>query len=162
MERELKTNALQGTAGEQYQIRKSIVRLLGQGKKGRDIAELLDVSESHVSHVKKLYAERGISGIKPQRRGRNTGEKRKLTPEQEREIQRIIVDKTPDQLMFKECMWSRATIGGLIKHKYKIDLPLSTLGGIEEDEGQHAIGHFKPGKAALRALHGQHECRQDD
>ncbi|MDR1002313.1 MAG: IS630 family transposase, partial [Oscillospiraceae bacterium] len=40
----------------------------------------------------------------------------------------IIIDKTPEQLKFKECMWSRANIRELILYKYKIDMPLSTLG----------------------------------
>ena len=51
-----------------------------------------------------------------------------MTPEQEKEIQKIIVDKTPEQLRFKECMWTRNNIRQLIKEKYGIDIKLSTLG----------------------------------
>lgn len=92
------------------------------------MAETLDVSERHVRATKKTYADYGIAGIKPKVRGRRKGEKRILTPEQEREIQNIIVDKTPEQLRFKECMWTRDNIRSLIMQKYKIDMPLSTLG----------------------------------
>lgn len=128
MEDELKTDAKHSSQNEQYQIRKSIVRLLKAWKTGKEIAKLLDVSEGHVSGVKKAYNAGGIAAIKPQRRGRRQGDKRLLTPEQEREIQEIIVDKTPEQLRFKECMWSRSNIRSLIFQKYKIDMPLSTLG----------------------------------
>ena len=128
MEKELKTEAVQLSPEEQYQIRKSIIRLTEKGKKSKEIAEILDVSLRHVQSIKKLYADGGIAAIKPKTRGRRKGAKRILTPEQEREIQQIIVEKTPDQLKFKECMWSRKNIAGLIQQKYKINLPVSTLG----------------------------------
>ena len=128
MEKELRTKAKHASPPEQYQIRKNIVRLLKAGKNGREIAKLLDVSEGHVSGVRKSYVAGGIDAIKPKIRGRRKGEKRVLMPEQEREIQRIIVDKTPEQLRFKECMWTRSNIRDLIKRMYKIEMALSSLG----------------------------------
>jgi len=128
MEDELRTNAVRLSPNEQYQIRKSIVRLIKQGKSNQEVAETLDVSERHVRNVKKLYAEQGIAGIKPQKRGRRHGEQRSLTPEQEREIQKKIVDKTPEQLKLPGCMWTRENIRELISQSYKIKMPLSTLG----------------------------------
>ena len=128
MENELRTNAKRASAQQQYEIRKSIIRLLKSGKNQKETAQILDVSYRHVCAVKKAYAESGIAGIKPQVRGRRMGEKRTLTPEQEKEIQQIIVDKTPEQLRFKECMWTRKNIKALILEKYKIEMPLSSLG----------------------------------
>jgi transposase len=128
MENELRTQAVRLSPDEQYQIRKSIVRMSKQGKTNPEIAQALDVSERHVRNVKKLYAEQGISGIKPKRRGRRNGEQRTLTPEQEHEIKSAIIDKCPDQLRLPGCMWTRNNIRDLIKLKYKIAMPLSTLG----------------------------------
>ena len=128
MEKELSVNAQKANEETQYEIRKAIVRMLKKGMKGREIAKLLDVSEGHVSNVKKAYAENGIAGIKPKHQGRKYGEKRILTPAQEKEIQQIIIDKDPLQLKFKECMWTRNNIRQLIKEKYGIDIKLSTLG----------------------------------
>jgi len=128
MEKELKTKARSATTEEQYQIRKTIVRLLKKGKSGREIANLLDVSEGHVSNVKKAYNENGIKGIQIGKRGRRNGDKRTLTPEQEKEIRSIIIDKNPDQLKLPGCMWTRENIRQLIREKYKIIMPLSTLG----------------------------------
>ena len=112
MENELKTNAVKLSPEEQYQIRKSIVRLSKKGKTNDEIAEILDVSERHVRSVKKQYSEGGLAALKPKKRGRSKGEKRILTPEQEREIQKIIVEKDPMQLKFKDCMWTRKNISG--------------------------------------------------
>lgn len=128
MEKELRTNAVKMSPEEQYQIRKSIVRLSKQGKNNGEIAKILDVSERHVRSVKKQYAEGGINALKPQKRGRSIGEKRILTPEQENEIQKTIVEKDPMQLKFKDCMWTRKNIAELIFQKYKIKIKLSTLG----------------------------------
>ena len=92
MEEELKTNAVKLSPEEQYQIRKSIVRLSKSGKKNGEIAEIVDVSERHVRSIKKQYAEGGLAALKPKKRGRSVGEKRILTSEQEKEIQTIIVE----------------------------------------------------------------------
>ncbi|MDR1210575.1 MAG: helix-turn-helix domain-containing protein [Clostridiales bacterium] len=87
MENELKTNAKSLSPEEQYQIcksivrlSKSIVRLSKQGKTNPEIADILDVSERHVRNVKQNYANHGIAGIKPKKRGRREGEKRTLRP----------------------------------------------------------------------------------
>jgi transposase len=99
-----------------------------QGKSNEEIAKILDVSERHIRNVKKNYAEQGIAGIKPKKRGRKQGEQRGLRPEQEKEIQSILVDKYPEQMKLPGCMWTRANIRDLIKRKYGLDMPLSTLG----------------------------------
>ena len=100
---ELKTNAKRLSHEEQYVLRKSIIRLLKKkGSSPNEVAGMLDVSRSHVYATKKIYDEKGIEGIKPHKRGRRNGAKRILKPDQEKEIQRIIADNTPDQLRFKE------------------------------------------------------------
>lgn len=128
MEEELKTNALNAGAKGQHEFRKTIIRMLKDGKQGKEIARELGVSEGHVSNVKKLYESGGAKALKPKKRGRPAGSYKVLTKAQEKEIQRIIIDKTPEQMRFKECMWTRNNIRMLIKEKYGIDIKLSTLG----------------------------------
>jgi len=128
MEKELKTNAVRLSPQEQYQIRKSIIRLSKQGKNNEEIAEIEDVSLRHVQNTKKQYGDGGIAAIRPKTRGRRKGAKRTLAPDQEKEIQKTLVDKTPEQLHFKECMWNRKNISELIHQKYGIALPESTMG----------------------------------
>ena len=125
---ELRTNAKKITPEEQYLLRKNIVRLLKEGRKPEEVAKTLDVSRSHVYSVKKTYDEKGIAGIKSKKRGRKTGEARKLSKEQEKETRGIIVDKYPEQMKLPGCMWTRSNIRDLIKRKYGILMPLSTLG----------------------------------
>lgn len=62
------------------------------------------------------------------KRGHMKGKYMILTPEQEHERMKIIVDKHPEQLSFKECMWTRNNIHQFIKVRYCIDIKLSTLG----------------------------------
>ena len=128
MENDLKTNAVRLSPEEQYQIRKSIIRLSKNGKENTEIAEILDVSLRHVQNTRKQYADGGIAAIKSKTRGRRKGDKRTLNPEQEKEIQSLIVDKNPEQLRLPGCMWTRENIRQLIREKYKIVMPLSTLG----------------------------------
>lgn len=128
MENELKTNAKWLSPEEQFQIRKSIIRLRKSGKTMKEIAQILDVSMRVVALTMKNYSEKGIAGIKPKKRGRKVGEKRCLRPEQEIEIRGTIIDKNPDQLKLKGFMWTRKNIGEYIARKYGIKMPLSTLG----------------------------------
>ncbi len=59
MEDELKTKALNMGSKGQYELRKTIIRMLKVGKRGKQIAKDLGVREGHVSNVKKLYANGG-------------------------------------------------------------------------------------------------------
>ncbi len=53
MEEELRINAQKVSTETQYEIRKTIVRMLKNGIKGKEIAKQLGVSEGHVSNVKR-------------------------------------------------------------------------------------------------------------
>jgi transposase len=128
MNKELEINAKRLSPKEQFQIRKTIIRNWKQGKTNPEIAEALGVSERHVRATKKSYQENGMAGISLQRRGRREGDKRRLTPDQEKEIKAIIIDKHPEQMKLKGCLWTRKNIHDLIERKYKINMPLSTLG----------------------------------
>ena len=125
---ELRTKAKHMTQDEQYQLRKSIVRLNKAGRKPSEIATVLDVSRSLVYATIKTYDEKGIDGIKPGKRGRRHGDKRILTPEQERAIIQVITDTHPEQLKLKCCTWTRKAIRDYILQEYGITLEPSTLG----------------------------------
>ena len=61
MEKEWKANARGAGAKGQYEIRKSIIRMLREGKSGQETAKLLGVSEGHVSNVRKLTGVQLVS-----------------------------------------------------------------------------------------------------
>ena len=53
---------------------------------------------------------------------------RTLTAAQERTIQRLVADKTPDQRRMSFALWTRAVIGTLIHQRYGIRMPVRTIG----------------------------------
>jgi hypothetical protein len=48
--------------------------------------------------------------------------------EQERQIQKTIYDKCPDQLKFPFALWTRKAVQQLIKHLWSLDMPVRTVG----------------------------------
>jgi len=61
-------------------------------------------------------------------RGRSTGVGRRLNAEQEVEVRKLIRDKTPDQIKMPYALWSRLTVMELIDQRFKIKLPVRTVG----------------------------------
>jgi hypothetical protein len=68
-----------------------------------------------------------------------------LTPEQEKEIQKKITEKTPDQLKMNFALWTRRAVCELIKHDYGLSMPVRTCGEYLKRWG------FTPQKPAKRA-----------
>ena len=104
-------------------IKQQVVRLHKKGKTGVEIADIVNISIFAVSRIVAPYKKEGMGSLKEKTRGRKHGEKRLLTQAQEREIQRIIIDKYPEQMKLSFALWTRGAIRLLIKNKYGIDIP---------------------------------------
>jgi len=128
MRKELRVEPLKMSGEAKYELRKQIIRLKKQGKSTSEIEILTGAKKRHIQSTWKKYSDSGIAGIKAHQTGRPNGSTRKLTKEQEKEIKRIVIDKCPEQLKLKGFLWDRKSIRDLIWEKYKIDIPLSTLG----------------------------------
>lgn len=111
----------------QFHLRKQIVRLRTKGVSNKDVAAITGTSASHCSRIWSSYKNDGADTILPGKRGRRKGEKRVLDADQEKEIQKIIIDKTPDQMKFSFMLWTREAVRQLIKFKYHIDIPLRSI-----------------------------------
>ena len=74
------------------------------------------------------FEEGGWAAIRPRRRGRPKGHGRVLSAAQEEAIQRIIIDKSPEQLKMDFFLWSRAAVGQLIEQEYGIKLLARSVG----------------------------------
>ena len=111
-----------------YELKKVALKLRKTTKTVKEISEITGLSDQTVHNLFRKYDEGGLSAIKPKKRGRRKGEKRTLTPAQEKEILSLIVDKNPDQLKLKGWMWTRNSVKNLIKQKYGIDMPIRTVG----------------------------------
>jgi transposase len=112
----------------QQALRDQVVRLRKQGKANKDVAEYLAMNPQQCSRIWQKDERGGKKEILLETRGRRHGEKRSLTEEQERHAQRLIVDKTPDQLKFPFALWTREAVRQLIGKQYGIDMPTRTVG----------------------------------
>jgi len=111
----------------QYELRKQVVRLRKKGLSNKEISDIVGLCQSHVSTIWKKYERGGLDAIKPGLRGRRHGAQRELTAEQEVGIQKLLVDKTPDQLKLSFALWTRDAVRLAIKQAYGIDMPLRTI-----------------------------------
>lgn len=112
----------------QAEKRRTAVRMWQEGGTFTEIGRVLGVHYTTVSKWCASFEEGGVEALAPRKRGRRTGTHRRLTPAQERSIQRAITDKTPDQLRLPFALWTRAAIGELIRMRYGITVPVRTLG----------------------------------
>jgi transposase len=140
-----KMDARKHSPETQYEIRKQVIRLRQKGISNRDVAQGVGISESRASTLWRRYQEEGSHAIRLGRRGRRQGEKRTLTPAQETEIQRLLVDKTPEQLKLTFALWTRDAVRLLIKQLYRLDMPIRTVGAYLQRWG------FTPQKPVKRA-----------
>ncbi len=108
-------------------IKKQIISLLEKKIKHKEIAEIVGVSKYAVDHISSTYKREGASCLKEKTRGRKFGEKRQLTPAQEKEIRQILIDKYPNQLKMSFMLWTRAAVCELIKNKYGITITLRNM-----------------------------------
>jgi len=129
----------------QYELRKQVVRLRKRGLTNREVAGIVGITEAHASTIWQKYQKGGIEAIKPGQRGRRHGAQRVLDPEQETAVQKMLVDKAPNQLKLPFALWTRDAVRLAIKKCYGLDLPLRTISDYLKRWG------FTPQKPVRRA-----------
>jgi transposase len=151
MERE---DARYQTLEQLHERRKQVVRLHKKGIKVMQIVALTGLSYPSVRGVIDRFEEGGWSAIRPALRGRNRGDGRVLSPAQEETIQRLIIDKRPEQLKMEFSLWNRAAVGQLIEQEFGIRLQVRSVGKYLERWG------FTPQKPIKRAYEQRPEAVQ--
>ncbi|MGF1530563.1 MAG: winged helix-turn-helix domain-containing protein [Puniceicoccaceae bacterium] len=111
----------------QEELRRQAVRALIKGKTQVQVARDLGIMQSTVSGWWTRYKRGGWAALKKKKRGRRVGSGRKLSTEQEQEICRIIVDKTPDQLKLRFALWTREAVRQLILERFGIEYGIQTM-----------------------------------
>jgi transposase len=123
-----KEDARYQTLEQLHERRKQVVRLHKKGLKVMQIVAMTGLSYPPVRAVIDLFKSGGWNAIRPTLRGRSKGDGRVLSQAQEDAIQRMIIDKRPEQLKMDFSLWSRAAVGQLIEEEFGIQLQVRTVG----------------------------------
>jgi len=108
--------------------RRRAVKMRLDGVSLEDTATQCEMSRTTVVAAVKAYHAGGWKAVDVARPGRPAGTGRTLTADQEREVQRLIRDRTPDQLKMVYALWTRQAVAELILHRYGIKLAVRTMG----------------------------------
>lgn len=136
----------------QEEIRRQAIRLVERGRSKAEVADLLGVGRSTVSRWCSRFKQGGWSALRKRKRGRAVGTDRLLNKEQEKEIQKTIVDRTPDQLKMAFALWNRRAVQELIRAKFGVSYTLQGVGKLLRDWG------FTPQRPAKRAIERNDEA----
>lgn len=128
-----------------HERRRQIVRLHQQGHGPMMIAQLAEVTWPTVRRTIDLFEQSGWKALEPGQRGSKSGDRRKLTGEQERMVRRHICEKRPEQLKLDFALWTRGAVMELIEREFGLRLGVRTVGDYLKRWG------FTPQKPIKRA-----------
>ncbi len=124
----MKEDARTLPAAAQEEKRKQAVRLNQKGLNYREVSELVGVTQLTVGKWIRKYQSDGMTALKSQKRGRPDGVGRWLSQDQEKQIQKLITDKTPDQMKMDYALWTRRAVQELIEQETEVKLAIRTVG----------------------------------
>ncbi len=130
---------------ERFAMRKMAISLIKSGKKKKDVAQLLGVRPTSISEWVKKHKVNGIAGLKSKKRGVKSEDRKLLSDEQEKKVQKMIIDIMPDQLKLDYALWTRKAVKELIEREFGIVLAITTMGDYLRKWG------FSPQKPKKRA-----------
>ena len=111
-----------------HERRVQVIRLRKAGLGYEAIAAQTGLSKTGVFDICKRHEQGGAKALRDAVGGRKVGEFRVLTAEQERQVQQLIRDKTPDQIKLPYALWSRTAVAELIADRFGICVPVRTMG----------------------------------
>jgi len=128
----------------QQEVRYRAIELLFKGYSQVHISTTLGVSTRAIYNWVKAYKESGEKGLKINKRGRPNGSQ--LQPWQSAQIVKLIKNYCPDELSLPFFLWTRESVGLIIKKEFNIKLSKWTVGRYLANLG------FSPQKPARRAI----------
>ena len=112
----------------QAELRRQAIKMRKEGQSRGAVAEALGVHLKTVPRWSGEHQKLGAAIFATRRRGRKLGEARHFSPEQEKTLQRMIVEKTPDQLKLAFALWTRRAVCELIEAEFALRMPIRTCG----------------------------------
>jgi transposase len=150
-----KESAREQTLEQLHERRKQVVRLHIKGIKIMKIVDMTGLTYPTVRKAIDLYKAGSWPALRPASRGRQIGQGRNLTPEQESQIQKIIIDKRPEQLKMDFFLWSTAAVAQLILRETGLTISERSTGKYLKRWG------FSPQKPIKRAYEQSPKAVQD-
>ena len=111
-----------------HERRKQVVRLHVRCTGVMQIVTLTGLSYPTVRKAIDLFEAGGWQALKPAARGRNAGDGRLLSAEQEAAVRRTICDKRPEQLKMEFALWTRGVVMHYIEREFGVKLSIRTVG----------------------------------
>jgi transposase len=111
-----------------HERRVQVIRLRKAGRTYDEIAAQTGLSRTGVFDICKRHEAGGAKALRDAPGGRQLGDKRLLSAEQEATVRKLIADKTPDQLKMVYALWTRQAVAELIRDRFGIALPVRTMG----------------------------------
>ena len=112
----------------QEQLRRQAIRLRKKGVSNQETAKIVGVHVNTTSKWWQAYLSGGMAAIKSKKRGKAIGTNRTLGEEDEKHIQKRLIDHTPDQLKMDFALWNRRAVQALIKQEFGFQMPIRTVG----------------------------------
>jgi transposase len=111
-----------------HERRVQVIRLRKAGRTYDEIAAQTGLSRTGVFNICKRHEAGGPRALKDAPGGRQVGDKRLLSAEQEATVRKLIADRTPDQLKMVYALWTRQAVAELIRDRFGIVLAVRTMG----------------------------------
>ena len=109
-------------------LRRRAVRARALGYPVEAIADVLGVRAESVYRWSTTFEEGGLDALPQRRSGRPIGSGRRLTAEQEQQLQQQIEERCPDELGIAAALWTRKAVRELITQQCGVRLPTRTVG----------------------------------
>ncbi len=116
------------TEQERLSFRKQAIRLIKNGEKKKKVALIIGVKAGTISAWWKDYQIKGIKGLESKKKGVKSEDKKLLSEQQEKAIQKMIVDQMPEQLKLDFALWTRKAVKELVEQEFGIVLAITTMG----------------------------------
>jgi transposase len=122
-----KKDARSLTRSAQEALRLRAIKALRRGMTQYEAVQTFEVSRAALNKWIKQYRQGGQKALRTQVQGRPKGQKQ-LPEAAAAEVQKLILDRTPDQLKLPFMLWTRTAVQTLISTRYGVEVSLMTIG----------------------------------
>lgn len=109
-------------------LRKAAIRMIKQGVSKKEVTLRLGINKNTVTNWWSSYQLEGSKSYHYLKPGVRSEDKKLLTDTQEQLIQKMIVDKMPDQLKLDFALWTRKAVKELVERELGVVLAITTMG----------------------------------